>query len=92
MPPELVVAKATEAGALLHTTRLFGSITWPEGFTVMVKVCEGPVQPADRLVKVGITVMVATTGAVVVFVAVKEVISPVPVAPNPMLVVLFDQL
>jgi hypothetical protein len=55
----------------------------------MVKVLEGPVQLTDPLVKVGVTVIVAVTGAVPLLVAVNDAISPEPVAGRPMLVVLF---
>jgi len=50
------------------------------GLTVMVKLCGVPVQPADPLVKVGVTVMVAVTAEVPMFVAVKVGI-PVEVPP-----------
>ena len=54
----------------------------------MVKVFDGPLQPTG---KVGVTVMVATTGAVPALTAVKEAILPVPEAANPMPGVLFVQ-
>lgn len=50
----------------------------------MVKVIDGPVQVIPALVKLGITVMVAVTGALPVLTAVKEGISPVPPAAKPM--------
>jgi hypothetical protein len=43
-------------------------------------------------VKDGVTVIVATTGAVPLFVAVKEEIFPAPLEAKPMLGVLFVQL
>jgi hypothetical protein len=87
VPTVFEVVKVTPVvAALLHTVWLVGCATWPAGFTVMVKVCAVPTH-AVVLVKVGVTVMVATIGAVVVFVAVKEAISPVPEAPKPILVV-----
>jgi hypothetical protein len=58
------------------------------GFTVMVKLTGRPPQP----VEVGVTVMVALIGAVVVLVAVKAGILPVPEAPRPMAVLLLVQL
>jgi hypothetical protein len=54
--------------------------------TVIVKVFVGPTHDVPPLVKVGVTTMVATTGAVVTLAAVKAVISPDPVADNPILV------
>ena len=64
-----------------------GWLTCPVGFTVMVKVFVGPAQPTAPLVKVGVTTIVAITGAVPVFTAVKEAILPIPEAARPMLVV-----
>ena len=48
----------------------------------MVKVCEVPGQP----LLVGVTVIVETTGVVPVLDAVNEAMSPVPLAPNPVVV------
>src|SRR6186713_2873054 len=58
------------------------------GFTVMVNVCGVPGQPAN----VGVTVIVAVTGAVVALSAVNDAIFPVPFAPNPIVVLLLVQL
>ena len=58
----------------------------------MVKVLDGPVQLTLPLVKVGVTVMVATTGALVALSAVNEAILPVPLAARPIEVVLLVQL
>ena len=55
----------------------------------MVKVMAAPVQDIPPLVNVGVTVMVATTGAVVVLMAVNDAILPLPADESPMLVVLF---
>jgi hypothetical protein len=55
----------------------------------MVKVFEGPVQLTDPFVKVGVTVIVAVTGVVPLFVAVKDAILPLPLAAKPMLVLSF---
>ena len=57
----------------------------------MVKVFAGPLQLTPPLVKVGVTTMVATTGAIPVFTAVKLAMLPVPLAARPMLVVELDQ-
>jgi len=62
------------------------------GFTVMVKVVEAPVQVTPAFVKEGVTVMVATTGAVPAFRVVNEAMLPVPLAARPIAGVLFVQL
>ena len=56
--------------------------------TVMVNTFDGPLQFAPLFV-FGVTVIVAMTGVVPVFIAGKEVMSPEPLAANPMLVLLF---
>ena len=58
----------------------------------MVKVIDGPTQLVPPLVKVGDTVIVATTGALVTFVAIKDRILPLPDATRPIDAVLFVQL
>ena len=50
----------------------------------MVNVLDGPEQPSAT----GVTVTVATTGVVPLLTAVKEAISPVPLAANPIDMVL----
>ena len=73
-----------------------GQIVWVRGeadtvgmgFTVMVKVSGVPVQP----LAVGVTVMVALMGALVVLVAVKAAIFPDPLAASPMAVLSLVQL
>ena len=57
------------------------------GFTVMVKVIAGPTHPFA----VGVTVMVATTGAVPVLVAVNDGMFPAPLAAKPIEGVLLTQ-
>ena len=57
----------------------------------MVKDLVGPVQLTPLLVKVGVTTMVAVTGAVPVLTAVNEAILPVPLAARPILVASFVQ-
>lgn len=71
-----------------HSVWLATVLTTAVGFTVIVNVMAVPGQPAAT----GVTVMVAVTGALVVFVAVKLAIFPVPEAASPMLGVLFVQL
>ena len=58
------------------------------GFTVMVKFCAAPGHPFAN----GVTVIVAVTGALVVLIAVNDGISPVPLAPRPIAVLLLLQL
>ena len=58
----------------------------------MVKVCAVPLQDVAPFVKVGVTVIVAVTGAVLVLVAVKAAILPVPLAASPIDVLLLVQL
>ena len=92
VPPVLLVPKITAVVlVLLHTTWLVGWITSPVGLTVIVKVFDGPLQLVPPFVKVGVTVIVATTGAVPVFEAVNEAMLPVPEAARPMLVTSFVQ-
>ena len=62
---------------------LLTGVTVGIGFTVMVKVLEGPVQVTPALVKLGVTTMVATTGNAVALIAVKLAILPMPLAANP---------
>ena len=83
-PPVLTVVKVTvEVLSPLHTTWLAGWSTSAVGLTVMVKVFVGPSHVLPSLVKCGVTTIVATTGAVPVFIATKDGISPLPVADNP---------
>lgn len=85
VPPVRLVVKVTAVLAEpLHSTWSAGSVTWPLGFTVMVKACGVPAQPSNE----GVTVIVAVTGAVPLLVAVNEEMLPVPLAPRPMLVLL----
>jgi hypothetical protein len=80
LPPVGVLTKiAASTVALLHTTVSAGTITVGVGFTVMVKLDGVPAQPLT----VGVTVIVAVMGAVVVLVAVKLGRLPVPLAANP---------
>ena len=57
----------------------------------MVNVLDDPLQLIPELVNVGVTVMVATTGEVVVLMAVNDAIFPLPFDASPMLVVLLVQ-
>ena len=71
----------------LHNVWLLTVLTVGVGLTVIVKLVDVPAQ----LRLVGVTVMVAVTGALVLLVAVNEAMSPEPLAARPMLVLLFVQ-
>ena len=62
------------------------------GLTVIVNVTGVPEQLIPPFAKTGVTVIVATTGALPVLVAVKEAISPEPDAARPIEGALFVQL
>jgi hypothetical protein len=64
------------------------TVTTGFGFTVMVNVIGVPLQPLAT----GVTVIVATMGAFVLFVGLKDAIFPVPLSGKPMLLLLFVQL
>ena len=84
VPPLTGVVKLMLAvGAPLHTTWFATGLTTGGGLTVIVKVIGVPTQLTAPLVYVGVTVIVATTGALVTFTAVKLAISPVPLAARP---------
>ena len=59
---------------------------------MIVKVLAGPSHVTPPLLKCGVTIIVATTGEVPVFKAMKLEISPVPLAASPILVVLLIQV
>ena len=65
------------------------ALTVAIGLTVMVNVIGVPVQPFPVE---GVTVIVAVVALVKLFVVVKLGIFPVPLAPNPIAVLLFTQL
>ena len=77
--------------APLHSTTSVTGFTTAVGFTVIVKVVGVPTQ-LTPLVYVGVTVIVAVTGALPALVAVKLGILPVPLAARPIEGVLFVQL
>lgn len=84
-PPPNVMAVVA---APLQSVWLATAFTVGRGFTVIVNVVGAPGQP----LAVGVTVMVAVTGAVPALVAVNEPMLPTPLAPKPMDGVLFVQL
>lgn len=80
LPPVGVLTKLVATTvALLHTTVSAGTCSVGVGFTVIVKIDGVPAQPLT----VGVTVIVAIIGAVVVLVAVKLGRLPVSLAANP---------
>jgi hypothetical protein len=87
-PPKLTAAVL----APLQTIWLLTAFTVGVGLTVIVKVRGVPVQVTPPLVKLGVTVMVATTGAVPAFTPTKEAMLPVPLAASPIEGVLLVQL
>ena len=58
----------------------------------MVNVLDVPTQLTPALVNVGVTIMVAVTGALVALVATKDAILPAPLAAKPIDGALFAQL
>jgi hypothetical protein len=74
--------------APLHTVWFEGCVTSGVGLTVIVNVLAVPGQPAAE----GVTVMVAVTGALLLLVAVKAAMFPLPLAGKPIEVLLFVQL
>ncbi|GAA4421323.1 hypothetical protein GCM10023187_57140 [Nibrella viscosa] len=73
-----------EAVAPLQYVTLPTELTTGLGLTRIVNVCGVPAQPFAEAT----TVMVAVMGAVVLFIAVKELMFPVPAVPNPISAVL----
>lgn len=89
VPPVVGLLKFTAAVAvLLHTTWLGTALTTGVGFTVIVNVTLGPGQP----LAIGVTVIVATNGALVVLVAMNDGMSPLPAGASPIAGVLLVQL
>jgi hypothetical protein len=87
VPPVLFVVNVTASvTSALQTTISSGSFISAVGFTVIVKVSVGPSQPS----KLGVTTIVAVIGSVPLFTALKEAMSPLPVAAKPMDAVSFS--
>ena len=76
----------------LQSTWLVTAFTVAVGLTVMVNVVAIPTQLTPLFVNVGVTVMVATTGVVVLLVAINVGIFPVPLVAMPIDGALFVQL
>ena len=93
LPPVVGEVKLTAVvGAPSHTRWLAMGLTTATGFTVRLKLAGVPVHEIPPLVNVGVTVMVATMGAFVLFVGLNDEILPVPEAVRPMAVLLLVQL
>lgn len=69
---------------LLHTVWLATALTTGVGFTVMVKVIGAPTQVVTPSVNVGVTLMIAVTGALPLLMPVNDAILPDPLAARPM--------
>ena len=91
LPPTGVPLSGTKVSLIQMRAGKVPALTTGSGLTVMVKVIGVPVQVVPPLTKLGVTVIVATTGALVVLSAVNEML-PVPEAAKPMLVVVLVQL
>lgn len=82
-PPFGVLTKLVVATAPpLHTVIFDGTVTVGVGFTMIVYVDGVPLQPLAE----GVTVIVATMGALPVLVAVNDGTFPVPLVPSPIAV------
>ena len=68
------------------------ALTVAVGFTVIVNVIDVPTQLTPPLVNVGVTVMVAVTGELLVLLAVNVGMFPLPLAARPIDAVLLIQL
>ena len=91
--PATGLVKFTGAvGDPLHNTWLATGFTDGVGFTVIVNVIGAPLQLTPPNVALGVTVIVATTGAFVLLIAVKLAILPTPLAARPIVELLFVQL
>ena len=72
----------------LHKVWPAGSATFGVGLTVIVKLCAAPGQPFA----LGVTVIVAATGALVILIAANEEILPLPFLAKPIEGLLFVQV
>jgi len=86
VPGTVPVNVTAVVDAPLQTDWLATAATVAVGLTVIVKLTGTPAQAPGA---VGVTVIVALIGAVVAFVAVKLAMLPVPLAANPIAVLLF---
>ena len=84
-----VVNGTADVAPPLHTTWVAGWFNCADGFTVIVNTFGVPVQLTPKLVNVGVTVIVATSGTVPVLIAVNDgMLLPEPTDTNPILVLL----
>lgn len=83
VPGALPVKFTAAVAVLLHSTWFCTWFATGVGFTVIVKLTGWPTQDTPALVKLATTVIVATTGAPVLLIAVKLAILPVPLGARP---------
>ena len=92
VPDGIIVVGALFVGAVVNAVPLQIVAVWfgttGLGLMVIVNVDVDPTHATALLVYVGVTVTVATTGILVTFVPVNDVMFPVPDAPSPIDVVL----
>ena len=69
-----------------------GSVKLGVGLITIVKILVSPVQIVPPLVNTGVTVIVAVSGRIPVFMLLKDGIFPVPLAPIPMEEFVFVQV
>jgi hypothetical protein len=93
-PPPLVelVKFIAVVASPLHSSWLVTAFTVAVGFTVIVNINGVPMQLTTPLVNIGVTVIVATFGALVVLIAVNVAMLPLPLAAIPIEASLFVQL
>ena len=93
VPPVAGLLKLIAAvDAPLHNTWLATVFTDAIGFTVIVNEIGAPVHVTPALVNMGVTVIVAVIALVWLFTVINDGILPVPLAANPMEVLLLVQL
>lgn len=91
VPPVVGELKFADTDWPLQTTRFAMRLTDAVGLTVMVKFLGVPEQVTPPFSKLGVTVMVAVTGAEPLLVAWNDGIWPVPLAPRPIEVLVLLQ-
>ena len=92
VPPVLIVENGISTLSPSETTMSTVEFTWAVGLTVISKGVAGPVQLTPPFSNIGVTVIVAITGFVPLFIAVKAGMFPVPEAAKPIEVKSFVQL
>ena len=92
VPPVLIVENGISTLSPSETTMSTVEFTWAVGLTVISKGVAGPVQLTPPFSNIGVTVIVAITGFVPLFIAVKAEMFPLPEAAKPIEVKSFVQL